>query len=139
MEEVIEKKVEEIKKYKTSDGQTYNRKDEAELHEQYLIAKEKVDKLKRVGGAYYCETQEDFDAIVDMMNYRSPIWFYPYGERFGQYKPASHYSKNGFRDSDWYFFNYEYQSDDADRYWVESLSEKKAEWDEFYSQFTTEG
>lgn len=136
MEEVIEKKVEEIKKYKTSDGKIHDRKDRAELHEQYLIAKEKVDKLKRVDGAYYCETQEDFDAIVDKHAYAFPIWDY---KTESGYIPNSHYNKKEFNGADWYFFECERRDEDADRYWVESLSEKKAEWDEFYSQFTIKG
>ena len=134
MEELKIEKIEVVTQFKTSDGNVYNRKDEAELHEQYITFAEKVKKLKYVYDAYYCETQEDFDSIVDMTAYVAPI--YVYGSN--TYVPDYCYNKSDFKGPDWYFFEYEHQDNAADDYWVESLSEKKAEWDEFYNRFIKE-
>lgn len=131
MEELKVEKTEVITKFKTSDREVFDRKDRAELHEQFLIFAERVDKLKHVGGAYYCETQEEFDAIVDMHAYAYPFWDFC----SSTYKPDYCYSKKGYKGSDWYFFKHEYQNDAPDYYWVETLSEMKTEWEEFYSQF----
>ncbi len=131
MEEIVTKVVVEKTKYKTSDGEIYEEKDRAELHENALKFERKVKDLKCVNGAYYCETQEDFDAIVDWKAYSRPY----YDFHSSSYKPRYEYSKKTFKGPDWYFFQWEPQDDNADDYWVETLSEKKAEWEEFYNQF----
>ena len=120
-----------ITKYETSDGKTFNRKDLAEIHEKWLELKEKEKSIKYIGNAYYCKTQEDFDTIVDMKAYGNP--YYSFAD--SSYEPHYNYSKSSFKGEDWYFFEWEYQADAADDYWVETLSEKKAEWEEFYNQF----
>lgn len=121
-------------KYETSDGLTFDNQSRAELHEKSMEFAEKVKLLKYIGGAYYCKTQEDFDAIVDMIAYRTPY----YSLSKYAYIPSYHYSKSSFKGADWYFFEYKYNNDAADDYWVETLSEKKAEWEEFYKQFEEE-
>lgn len=131
MEELKVEKTEVVTKFKTSDGEVYDRKDKAELHEQFLVIAEKVKKLKSVGDAYYCATQEDFDSVVDVKAYGDP--YYDFYSK--SYKPRYEYSKSSFKGADWYFFEWEYQDNAADDYWVETLSEKKAEWDKFYKQF----
>lgn len=120
-----------ITKFQTSDGEVYDRKDVAELYEQLLVIEEKVNKLKYVNGAYYCKTQEDFDSIVDAKAYGNPY----YDFNSNSYKPRYEYSKSSFKGADWYFFKWEYQDNAADYYWIETLSEKKTEWEEFYRQF----
>lgn len=99
-------------KYETSDGQTYDRKDRAELHEKAMEFKAKVDLLKYIDGAYYCKTQEDFDAIVDWYAYRNP--YYDCYKSY-MYKPHYNYSKSSFKGADWYFFEYEYNDNAADK------------------------
>lgn len=121
-------------KYETSDGSKFDRKDRAELYEKWLEFKKRVGKLKCKDIAYYCRTQEDFDAVVDYHAYIEP--YYSFSEN--TYKPRYEYSKSSFKGADWYFFEWEYNDNAADDYWVESLSEKKAEWEEFYKQFEME-
>lgn len=133
MEEVKIEETKTVVKFKTSDGQVYDRRDRAELHERALELAKKVGELKYIDGAYYCKTQEDFDAVVDCYAYHSPS----YDSNANQYKPGYHYSKSDFYGEDWYFFYHE-NDDYADEYWVESLSEKKADWDAFYNQFVME-
>ena len=120
-----------VTKYETSDGKTFERKDRAEIHEKYMGFREKVKLLKNIGNAYYCKTQEDFDVIVDWYAHQDP--YYDFNN--STYKPRYEYSKSNFEGEDWYFFEWEYQDNAADDYWVETLSQKKAEWEEFYNQF----
>jgi len=86
MEEVKIEEVKVITKYKTSDDKVFKDKREAEIHEQYLLFREKVNGLNYVGGAYYCETQEDFDLLVDMKAYEFPFYNYNSGRTEPNYE-----------------------------------------------------
>lgn len=118
-------------KYETIDGKTFDRKDCAEIHEKYLELNKQAKSIKYIDGAYYCKTQEDFNTIVDMKAYCNP--YYSFKDNI--YKPHYNYSKTDFKGEDWYFFEWRYQDDAADDYWVETLSQKKTEWENFYNQF----
>ena len=134
MEEVKIEETTTVVKFKTSDGVMHDRRDRAELHERALELAEKLRSLKSVADAYYCKSQEEFDAIVDYYAYHNPSYdFY-----IDKYKPNYNYSKSDFKGPDWYFFHYQYNNDAADDYWVETLNEKKAEWEAFYSRFVME-
>ena len=131
MKEITIENKRTITKYETNDGKTFGRKDLAEIHEKWLELKEKEKLIKHIDNAYYCKTQEDFGTIVDIKAYGNPY----YSIADGYYKPCYNYYKTYFKGEDWYFFEWEYQDDAADDYWVETLSQKKAEWEEFYNQF----
>lgn len=137
MREITEEKVTTVKKYETSDGKVFDDETLAELHEKYLVLNEKAKAIPFTCGAYYCKTQEDFDTIVDCHAYEYPL----YSWKKSNYIPNSDYDKKGFKGPDWYFFEYEddYDSDYPNKYWVETLSEKKSEWDEFYARYPKMG
>ena len=121
-------------KYKTADGAVFNNKTEAEIREKCLEFEKQIKKLKCVDGAYYCGSQADFNLIVDYQAHYSPAYNY-YTK---QMEPCYEYKNSDYQGPDWYFFCHEFYNDGLDEYWVETLSEKKAKWDEFYEQYELE-
>ena len=109
-------------------------KKEAEIREKYLELKKKIKELKFINGAYYCRSQADFDLVVDYHAHYNPA--YNYNTR--QVEPRYEYKKSDYQGPDWYFLRHEFCNEGPDEYWVETLSEKKAEWDEFYEQYELE-
>lgn len=117
--------------FQTKDGILFDRKENAELHERYLDLLDEVKQLRNIDEGYYCETQEDFDLLINWFAYSDP--YYDYDSDL--YKPNYHnYSEYSFMGADWYFFRREVE-DDYDYYYVETLSELKNQWDKFYDQF----
>ena len=67
--------------------------------------------------AYYIKNISDFTTVVKYLNL------------------CHKFTEKYFCGTDWYFFYCEYDNNYGDRYWVETLTEKKQEWEEYCKQF----
>lgn len=121
---IVEKTV-----YKTLDGKTFDCERDALVHEEMLIITDKVKKIKTkiidednliCSQAYCVKSLDDFMNIIKYLDL------------------SRRFNKTDYRGRDWYFFYhcdnyYDYESDKG--YWIETLTEKKQEWEEFCRQF----
>lgn len=121
------------KQYTTSDGKVFLSKSEAEVHDGLLKWSDTVRNfgVKNTGGAYHCMTEEEFNAVVNMIAYEN--YAYNYNER--KFTPINYYEKYKFSGDDWYFFFHETNMDYPDEYWMETLSQKKQEFADWLKQF----
>lgn len=69
--------------YITSDRKRFRDRSEADVHEKYLGWAQKVQQLgiKENNGAYYCETEKQFDTVLLMLMCREEVrdmfdWMY---------------------------------------------------------------
>lgn len=119
-QEIVEKTV-----YKTLDGEIFDCERDALVHEKWTVLKEKMNKIKSIFSdedilihdrAYYIKNTSDFMTVVEYLNL------------------CHKFTEKDFCGADWYFF-YEDNNDYGDRYWVETLTEKKQKWEEYCKQF----
>lgn len=118
---IVEKTV-----YKTLDGEIFDCERDALVHEERIVLKEKMNKIKSIftdeanlmqDRAYYIKNISDFMTVVEYLNLC--------------YK----FTEEDFCGTDWYFFYCEYDNNYGDRYWVETLTLKKQKWEEYCKQF----
>lgn len=121
------------KQYTTSDGKVFLSKSEAEVHDGLLKWSDTVRNfgVKNTGGAYHCRTEEEFNAVVNMIAYEN--YAYDYNER--KFIQRNYYEKYKFSGDDWYFFFHKTNMDYPDEYWMETLSQKKQEFADWLKQF----
>lgn len=119
--------------YRTSDNKVFMRKDEAESHETYLEWKEEVAKfgIKHMEDAYFCKTEEELDAVEYMLAYKNSSFRYPEQK----FMPNFQYGNVVFTGPDWYFFHHETNMNYPDEYWVETMSQKKKEFNDWVKKF----
>lgn len=62
--------------YITSDRKRFRDRSEADVHEKYLGWAQKVQQLgiKENNGAYYCETEKQFDTVLLMLMYQKGFY-----------------------------------------------------------------
>ena len=121
IEEIKIIKEPEIAYYKTSDGDIFKRKENAEFHEKTLQLNEKMRRLKSYKCAYYCKAQEDFDLLLDWLAYNYCDF------KDGLLNPCYLYNKTEFRGVDWYFidpYKYEQYKDEEIKLKIQTLSDK---------------
>lgn len=118
---VVEKTV-----YKTLDGEIFDCEMDALAHEEWIVLKEKMNKIKSIYSdednliydtVYYIKNTSDFMTVVKYLNL------------------CHKFTEKDFCGTDWYFFYYEDDNDYGDKYWLETLTEKKQEWEEYCKQF----
>lgn len=82
------------KQYTTSDGKVFLSKSEAEVHDGLLKWSDTVRNfgVKNTGGAYHCRTEEEFNAVVNMIAYEN--YAYNYNER--KFIPINYYENTNF-------------------------------------------
>ena len=121
------------KQYTTSDGKVFLRKSEADVHDGLLQWSDAVRNfgVKNTGGAYHCRTEEEFNAVVNMIAYET--YAYDCNER--KFVPQNYYENYKFSGDDWYFFFHKSNMDYPDEYWMETLSQKKQEFADWLKQF----
>ena len=110
--------------YKTSDGEMFRLKENAEFHEKTMQLNEKMRRLKSYKCAYYCKTQEDFDLLLDWLAYNCCDL------KDGLLNPCYLYAKSEFRGTDWYFidpYTYERYKDKEIKLKIQTLTDKKEE------------
>lgn len=119
-QEIIEKTV-----YKTSDGKIFDCEKDALVHEKRTALNEKMNKIKSIFSdedilihdrAYYIKNTSDFMTVVEYLNL------------------CHKFTEKDFCGADWYFF-YEDDNDYGDKYWIETLTEKKQKWEEYCKKF----
>ena len=71
---------------------------------------------KNIERAYYIKNTSDFTTVVEYLNL------------------CHKFTEKDFCGADWYFF-YEDDNDYEDKYWIETLTEKKQKWEEYCKQF----
>lgn len=120
-QEIVEKTV-----YKTSDGEIFDCEKDALTHEKWTVLKEKMNKIKSIYSdetnlindkVYYIKNTSDFMTVVKYLNL------------------CHKFTEKDFCGADWYSFYNEYDNDYGDKYWIETLTEKKQEWEEYCKQF----
>ena len=120
-QEIVEKTV-----YKTLDGEIFDCEKDALAHEKRTVLKEKMNKIKSTYSdevnlihdqVYYIENTSDFMTVVKYLNL------------------CHKFTEKDFCGADWYFFYCEDDYNYGDRYWVETLTEKKQKWEENCKQF----
>lgn len=118
---IVEKTV-----YKTLDGEIFDCEMDALAHEEWIVLKEKMNKIKSIYSdeanliydtAYYIKNTSDFMTVVKYLNL------------------CHKFTEKDFCGTDWYFFYHEDDNDYGDKYWVETLTEKKQEWEEYCKRF----
>lgn len=112
--------------YKTLDGEIFDCEMDALAHEEWIVLKEKMNKIKSIYSdednliydtVYYIKNTSDFMTVVKYLNL------------------CHKFTEKDFCGTDWYFFYHEDYNDDGDKYWLETLTEKKQEWEEYCKQF----
>lgn len=125
MDKITTQEIGEKTVYKTLDGEIFDCEKDALVHEKWTVLKEKMDKIKSIFSdedilihdrAYYIKNTSDFMTVVEYLNL------------------CHKFTEKDFRGTDWYFF-YEDDNDYGDRYWVETLTERKQNWEEYCKQF----
>lgn len=118
---IVEKTV-----YKTLDGEIFDCEMDALAHEEWIVLKEKMNKIKSIYSdeanliydtVYYIKNTSDFMTVVKYLNL------------------CHKFTEKDFCGTDWYFFYHEDDNDYGDKYWVETLTEKKQEWEEYCKRF----
>lgn len=131
--EKVEKKETIVTKYVTSDECEFFSKSQAKVHEDYLRWKKEVERLgiPHIENAYYCKTETEYKSVVAMLACR----YGHYDIREKIYKPVNHYEDGRFTGEDWYFFEYKAKQNYPSDYWLETLTQKKKEFEEWLQQF----
>lgn len=127
-------------KYVTSDDREFLDKSEAEVHEGYLRWQQEIDRknIPCINNAYYCKTKEEFDIVIIMLSYKHGA----YNWREKRCTPFNHYKDSKFFGADWYFFEHETNRDYPDSYHIETLTQRKKEYEEWlrpYEEAINEG
>lgn len=120
-------KIIEETRYITADGEVFDCEIKAIKHEEYLVLCKKMKSIKTksidednliLQQAYYIMSEEEYLTVTKYLH-------------ISTYQSI----ENQFAGKDWYFFYKEYNPDGADKLWRETLTEKKKDWEEFYTQF----
>lgn len=123
--------------YETPDGKRFPNRQGAEKYMRYTALNKEINsRIKNVSlneeyyledeynlinnKAYYIENIDDFKVIVEYLFL------------------TDRFTETDYRGKDWYFFYSDYNDyyDNEDKkYWIETLTEKKQKWEEYYKQF----
>lgn len=116
----------------SSDGEKFDREDKANLHEGFLEYERKIEELNipNIENAYFCKTEEEFRIVKERFSHLYGGFVYNRG-----YIPIDHYEGAKFAGPDWYFFEYEYECNYPDEYWVETMTQKEKEFMDWKRQF----
>lgn len=131
IKEKIVEVTEKQKVYIASDGEEFSYRYAAECHDKKIYYNNLIKDVPVMEEAYYCKTQEDFDNVIEYEAYLAAS----YSWTNKQLEPSYHYDKKAFAGEDWYFFHHEENENYADDYYIETMSQKLAEHEEWLAMF----